>query len=890
VHIRLKRQSATAFIIAQPSALPPLYPLGDINHLHPLRAARLLWPPFFIAETIVTMASSSTTTPDTPVTIKINLDGTSRRFKLPLRDLGINVLEGKLRGLLNIPAETDAVFERYSDSAASYVVLDQANTAVYKQLGRAAKAKQKLKIRVTIKKPVVEEKKGPKPASVEDAVEEEVSTPKTAEAVEPTTTPAVSPSSTTVPQQTTSVTAAPERSEAQMRLESMGNTLEAIQASIMAAAASNKAVQQSMCGPSRAPIAFSMPPSINTSACKAPLPRTNYAVCCNRCDEIILGSHFHCSTCDDGDYDLCQQCVDQGKICNNSEHWMIKRCVENGIIVNSTTERIAPKPKPKPRVVDEAPAVPSPAPAPSSQERIIPIFNDFLYSSIRTCNCCVQELPEVEFVHCTTCDDFDLCRACFAKNRHGHHPKHAFVAAVEGTRLEPEVSRRLAAGRDQKHSAICDGCDNEIKGIRHKCLECPDWDYCSTCHENSSFIHPGHRFVPVYEPLEAPTNARIRACNRPTHVGICCDGPLCTSARKSSTYIIGDRYKCAVCHDTDFCASCEASPANDHNKTHPLIKFKTPVRHVSVTTTGEHENGRVMPAMGDRSRTRTSVTSSRSTETATNNVFTNQIQTVVDVKPSEPTAPVKQEEKEIKLEEVEAKPLIDLKAPVPDDLVAVFVRETVEDGTVFGLDHVFEQTWVLRNEGTSEWPAGCSVKYVGGDYMGHVDSNHPAATEDVVSSSESTICYAPIAPGEEFPFTVLLRTPHRAGRFVSNWRVTTKDGMKFGHRLWCDVQVEEPKPVKAEPEVVEKVAEPVVKEEKIEVQQSQMIFPKLDKESPVASVHEETQPQPAPAYEDDFEDCADDDAWAEDDSESFMTDEEYDILDASDEEYNVGKK
>jgi next-to-BRCA1 protein 1 len=136
----------------------------------------------------------------------------------------------------------------------------------------------------------------------------------------------------------------------------------------------------------------------------------------------------------------------------------------------------------------------------------------------------------------------------------------------------------------------------------------------------------------------------------------------------------------------------------------------------------------------------------------------------------------------------------------------------------------------------------------------------------------------------------LLRTPHRAGRFVSNWRVTTKDGMKFGHRLWCDVQVEEPKPVKAEPEVVEKVAEPVVKEEKIEVQQSQMIFPKLDKESPVASVHEETQPQPAPAYEDDFEDCADDDAWAEDDSESFMTDEEYDILDASDEEYNVGKK
>ena len=771
--------------------------------------------------------------------------------------------------------------------------MDQANTAVYKQLGRAAKAKQKLKIRVTVKKPVEEEKKGPKPASVEDAVEEEASTP---QAAEPIPTPVLSPSSSTVPQETTPpVPAAPERSEAQQRLASMENTLEAIQASILAAAASNKTAQ-SLCGASRAPSAISIPSPSTASACKTGVSRTNYAVCCNRCDEIILGAHFHCSTCDDGDYDLCQQCVDQGKVCNNSEHWLIKRCVENGVIVNSTTERIAPKPKAKPRTVEEARAIPSSTSTTTSQERLVPVFNDFLYSSIRTCNCCVQELPEVDFVHCTTCDDFDLCRACFAKNRHGHHPKHAFGPAVEGTRLEPEVSRRLAAGRDQKHNAICDGCDVEIKGIRHKCLECPDWDYCSSCHENSSFIHQGHRFVPVYEPLEPTTNARIRAFNRPTHVGICCDGPLCTSARKSTTYIIGDRYKCAVCHDTDFCASCEASPANDHNKTHPLIKFKTPVRHVSVTTTGEHENGRLMPAMGDRSRSRSSVTSS-ATETSPQNVlFTNHIQTVVDVKPSEPAATIKheKEEKEIKLEEVEEKPLIDLKAPVPDDLVAVFVREAVEDGTVFGPDHVFEQTWVLRNEGTGAWPAGCSVKYVGGDYMGHVDSNHPAATEDLESSSESTICYAPIAPGDEFPFTVLLRTPQRHGRIVSNWRLTTKDGMKFGHRLWCDVEVEAPKQAKIEPEVVEKAAEPSanvdeVKEETTEVQQSQMIFPKLEKESPVASIHEESKQESSPAYEEEYEDCAEDDAWAEDDSEAFMTDEEYDILDASDEEYHEGQ-
>jgi hypothetical protein len=35
-------------------------------------------------------------TPDTLITFKVSLDGSPRRFKLPLRDVGINVLEGKV--------------------------------------------------------------------------------------------------------------------------------------------------------------------------------------------------------------------------------------------------------------------------------------------------------------------------------------------------------------------------------------------------------------------------------------------------------------------------------------------------------------------------------------------------------------------------------------------------------------------------------------------------------------------------------------------------------------------------------------------------------------------------------------------------------------------------
>ncbi|KAK3327433.1 hypothetical protein B0T19DRAFT_400302 [Cercophora scortea] len=902
------------------------------------------------------MASSLSTSPDTLVTLKVNLDGASRRFKLPLRDLALNVIDAKLRQHLEIPEGTDAVFERYSDSAGSYVVLDETKPAIYKQLYRAAKAKQKLKLRVTLKEPSVEEEiKGPKPASVEDETEEETaevtrSTSTSAETEEPVAMSS-SPSAAQdgekqadaeAPEVVTETLTTPATGTFTVQMDELSNETRAPKAESpelpvrpwqfnhpemcthwdtitrtqKAVERSIEAMQASMSQPPTvqrttvAPVVHTAP-SLLTLA-----PRATYAVCCNSCDRTIPEAHYHCSTCHDGDFDLCQDCVDQGITCFGDDHWLIKRFVKNGVITNSTTERIAPKPKPQAKqqpVEQAAPAVVAApvkvAPA-SSAERMMSNFNEYLYSSIRTCNCCVSELPETEFVHCTTCEDFDLCRTCFAKNRHGHHPNHGFVPAVEGTRFEPEVSRRLAPGRSQFHNAICDGCDDHIKGIRHKCLDCPDWDYCSSCRESASMIHPGHRFVPIYEPLEPTSRSQIRAATQPVHFGVCCDGPLCST--RKSTYISGDRYKCAVCHDTDFCATCEASPANTHNRTHPLIKFKTPVRHVSVTTTGEHENGRVMPAMGDRIRiSGTSATSSRATETPCQNILATNMMTVVDVQPTASSAPVASEEQEIKIEEKE-----EVKPKVSEPPVAVFVRDQVADGTVFGPDHVFEQTWVLRNDGNVPWPAGCSVKYVGGDYMGHVDSTHPAATRDLESSAESTICYSALPPGEEFPFTVLLRTPQRSGRLVSNWRLTSSDGTHFGHRLWCDVIVEKPKtPAPSHEDVrsmiqktTEKVESMTIKDEEevpcenateevkveeapsVKIEQSQMIFPKLEKESPVSSIHEEARSESAPT-EEEYEDCAEDDEWAEDDSDSgFLTDEEYDVLDASDEEYNGGQQ
>lgn len=126
-----------------------------------------------------------------------------------------------------------------------------------------------------------------------------------------------------------------------------------------------------------------------------------FAVCCNSCEMTIPDVHYHCSTCDDGDFDLCQSCIDQGITCHGKDHWLIKRMTVNGQLVQSTTETIAPKPKPEVKVEttietkvepkieskiepkDEVPSLPHPMFEPLAAR----------WASLgvmRTCNCCVR--------------------------------------------------------------------------------------------------------------------------------------------------------------------------------------------------------------------------------------------------------------------------------------------------------------------------------------------------------------------------------------------------------------------------------------------------------------------------------------------------------------------
>ncbi|PBP16450.1 hypothetical protein BUE80_DR012841 [Diplocarpon rosae] len=419
--------------------------------------------------------------------LSVPFRGSNRRFKLPLRDLTPGTLPEKLCFLLSIPTTSEAVFERYSDSAAAFIVLDPKNTSVYKQLYRAAKAKLKLRLKVTVthKEPTVY------PGSVaeiqrgfEELLINGHQRPSTSY-VSPFATQPSSSSTCYGPEQ-----ALFHHKEVPRMSTCSGSEIPITRANAARdkwfaelANISNRVNERQRLG--RDALA------------------TGPSVYCNNCQASTSDAHYHCSTCDDGDFDLCQTCVDNGITCGGVEHWLIKRFVKNG---------------------------------------------QYIY------------------------------------------------------------------------------------GVRHKCLDCPDWDFCSACHPNASFIHAGHR--------------------------------------------------------------CEASPSNRHNRTHPLIKFKTPVRNVSVTTLGDHEDGQPRPVMGDRR----GCTTSKATETtpASSINAATQVQTVADLKPTEPVksqdTPGDETKKAPEIAEVkkEAKELPD--TAMKEELIAHFVRDVIADGTVLPPNCVFEQT------------------------------------------------------------------------------------------------------------------------------------------------------------------------------------------------------
>lgn len=243
------------------------------------------------------------------------------------------------------------VFERYSDSAAAFITLDPSNASVYKQLYRAAKAKLKLRLKATIieKEPVV-----PKPASVEDEVPE--STSQASEQLEspgynlPPTPPVLAPTLNVQPTDHKSV------AEIQRGLEELltFRSSAPVNDDLPAFASKEEEKKKKKKQDNEIPVTRGrairdrwsgdlLMAAVQRKNAEISNTISSFSVFCNNCNAPIPDAHWHCSTCDDGDYDLCQECISEGITCGG-EHWLIKRFIKNGKVTNSTTETLAPRP------------------------------------------------------------------------------------------------------------------------------------------------------------------------------------------------------------------------------------------------------------------------------------------------------------------------------------------------------------------------------------------------------------------------------------------------------------------------------------------------------------------------------------------------------------------
>ncbi|CCX07078.1 hypothetical protein FPQ18DRAFT_309915 [Pyronema domesticum] len=827
--------------------------------------------------------------PEQLITVKVLYDNETRRFKITLKDVGPTFFEPKMRELLAIPQGREVYFYRYSDSAGEWILLDPNSTPVYKQLFRAAKAKLKLRIKVT--------------------------TPEGHD----TTAPAVqndSASTLSFPPNYSSLNVNSVRIPATQAAPSISPAeLEGAVAAAVSSYCSGPEFNAQLRDTVREEVVKQKPEqsdliSLSEEVPEIPLEQTQPSqpetlldglisaaatenIFCDACKDYVDGFHYHCSICSGGDYDLCMTCVDRKNLhCPNRTHLLTSRDIVNGkaVVIKADIKAAA---------------------------------------NLHICNCCIGDFPEEECLICEDCDDYDLCVTCFRNGNHGHDPRHEFCRASILTRLSIDEKKMLSAGRNVQHGALCDHCDKTIYGVRHKCIDCPDWDYCGSCIWRAEGEHPGHRFVPVYSATDLVPAGICMPLAEVVHTGVYCDGVICAAGKQSSC-IRGARYKCAICPDTDFCGTCEASPINTHNPTHPLIKFRTPIRNVLVTSTDDSNT-----VMGDvvTYQNMYKVEEPQAAPVATMNTAT-QVQTVAETKPTEeeivePTPIVEKTPitTEVVLPVREAVAAVEIPAekevvPTKPSYSAKFLGESIPDGTEVVVGQNFLKTWYMHNNGDVAWPVGCTVKFVGGDYM-------------FLKENEAHLCPTynsrQVAAGEVWSFSVELSAPWPAGgKYISYWRVVAPDGTLFGDNIWINITAVEGAAPVIETSVAEKqedersevcsnesvidvdsVKTESVKAESVKSEpeeeliasqaSSQMVFPKLPVESPVQSVIEEVTvqadaPVPAPfsplseashrtfALSDEDEDLEEIDI-SSIGSDEFQTDDEYDVLCASDEEF-----
>jgi len=150
-----------------------------------------------------------------------------------------------------------------------------------------------------------------------------------------------------------------------------------------------------------------------------------------------------------------------------------------------------------------------------------------------------------------------------------------------GKLTDPEFEFMKENGGVQKvdkvvaHVGIhCDGCQSKpIKGVRYKCLICPDYDLCHSCETNcveSKGHHKSHLMLKIRDSSVYKKSALLQARYK-----LCHPGYYCKYCRKAIT---GFRRLCTEC-GADICERCDL--AGVHDAKHTILRFGKKIGHPS---------------------------------------------------------------------------------------------------------------------------------------------------------------------------------------------------------------------------------------------------------------------------------------------------------------------
>ncbi|KAK5815341.1 hypothetical protein F5H01DRAFT_345557 [Linnemannia elongata] len=370
------------------------------------------------------------------------------------------------------------------------------------------------------------------------------------------------------------------------------------------------------------------------------------------------------------------------------------------------------------------------------------------------CDICLNTIRGIRW-KCQDCDNFDLCQGC-----HGlaglRHPRHTFKPIEKHEDDADSSSSRPTNNRshtDILHLASCDICLNPIVGVRHKCFQCPDYDLCQSCLPLAHAHHKGHTFIPI----SYPGQVDVKIDQTPQY-GVVCDG--CDSD------IYGVRYKCGNCADYDLCGNCEALPQPIHDPTHIFLKIRKPIAPRLASATP------LLPNMYLKGWGKAMSTQTVSAEKKCASSVDQKCPAISICKPSPAIV------------SSIATPASETLPPLPKEtLNGIFVKDiTLKDGSAMQLNATFMKVWEMSNSGPDIWPEGTVLQFVGGDRMFTEE-------EENVKSPEIKVSQAGV--GEYVCISATLRAPSIPGRYISYWRLVSPSGERFGHRVWCDILVQD---------------------------------------------------------------------------------------------------